>query len=118
MHDRSRFKRRCRRRIRVLAGYAACSRNPAYRLPVRFLLCKEMIYNIVDLSDAVAMILALVVFTSFIFLPSPVPTDAAGQVQTDSGQSQPVAVRNLSFVLAGVEERLDSGHALNFTPVP
>lgn len=74
------------------------------------------IYTIVDLPDAVAMILALVVFTGILFSPSPVPADAAGQAPGGSGQPQPVAVQNLSSVLTGVEERISSGHPLNLTP--
>jgi hypothetical protein len=72
----------------------------------------------VDLPDAVAMILALVVFTAILFSPSPVPADAAGQVPGSSGQPQPVAVQNLSYLLTGIEERIYSGHPLNFTPGP
>jgi hypothetical protein len=85
-------------------------------LPGKFLFRGGEIYTIVDLPDAVVMILALIVFTGFIFSPSPVPPDAAGQVPGGSGQSQPVAVQNLSSVLTSVEERVYSGHPLNFTP--
>ncbi|WP_317065322.1 DUF4352 domain-containing protein [Methanoculleus caldifontis] len=59
------------------------------------------------------MILALLVFTSFLFSPSPT---AAGSVPADPAHPQPVVVRNLSSVLAGVEERIGSGHPLSATP--
>ena len=83
--------------------------------PGKFLFRGGEIYSIVDLPDAVAMILALVVFTGILFSPSPVPADAAGRVPASSGQLQPAAAQNLSSVLIGVEERIYSGHLLNFT---
>jgi hypothetical protein len=60
------------------------------------------------------MILALVVFTGVLFAPSPVPPDAADPVSAGSGQ--PSDVRDLSAVLAGIEERVSSSHPLNLTP--
>ncbi|MDV4343573.1 hypothetical protein HL657_10415 [Methanoculleus sp. YWC-01] len=69
-----------------------------------------------DLPDAVTMILALMFFTAILFIPSPTPLDAAGPDTPDPGQPQPVAAQNLSSVLTGVEERLQDGHLLNFTP--
>jgi len=69
-----------------------------------------------DLPDAVVMILALVVFASILFGPSLAAPDVAGAGMTDPGHPQPAAVRNISCLLTGVEERLQGGHLLNFTP--
>nr|WP_303715677.1 hypothetical protein [Methanoculleus marisnigri] len=69
-----------------------------------------------DLPDAVAMILALLTFTAILFSPSPAPPEAAGSGTPDGGQ--PAAARNISCLLGGALERLQSGHPLNLTPGP
>ena len=69
-----------------------------------------------DLQDAAVTILALVVFTSLLFSPCLAAPDAAGTGMTDPGHPQPAAVRNISSLFVGVEERLQSGHLLNITP--
>lgn len=61
------------------------------------------------------MILALLTFTAILFSPSPVPPEAAGSGTPDGGQ--PAAARNISCILDGALERLQSGH-LNLTPGP
>jgi len=58
------------------------------------------------------MILALVIVTSTLFCPSP----DAGSGTPDPGEPQPAAARNLSVVVAGVDERLQGGYLLNLTP--
>lgn len=59
------------------------------------------------------MVLALVIVTSTLFFPSPAVT---GPGTPDPGESQPAAVRNLSVIVAGVDERLQGGHRLFLTP--
>lgn len=62
------------------------------------------------------MILALVIFTSILFCPSPAPPAATGSGTPDPGESQPAAALNLSSLFARVDERLQGGHLLNLTP--
>ncbi|KUK63136.1 MAG: Uncharacterized protein XD82_0521 [Methanoculleus marisnigri] len=62
------------------------------------------------------MILALLTFTAILFSPSPAPPEAAGSGTPDGGQ--PAAARNISCLLGGALERLQSGHPLNLTPGP
>lgn len=71
---------------------------------------------VMDLQNAVVTILALVVFTSILSSPSLAAPDTAGAGITDPGPPQPAAARNISCLLAGVEERLQSGHLLDPTP--
>jgi hypothetical protein len=84
------------------------TRNAGFR--GRFLSRKRPIF-IVNLPDAVAMILALVIVTSTPFWPSPTATSP----EMPDLESQPAATRNLSVAFAGVDERLQGGHLLNCT---
>ncbi|MGI5937689.1 MAG: hypothetical protein ACOX7V_02860 [Methanoculleus thermophilus] len=70
-----------------------------------------------DFPDAVSMILALLFFTAFLLIPSPVVSDATGLGTSDPGQTQQAPSRDLSSIFTGVEERFRDGHFLNPTPV-
>lgn len=73
-----------------------------------------------DRQDAVATILALIIFTGILFCPSPTPASLNGtEPDTVSPWSpQPAAAGNLFSLLTGVEDRLLTGHPLSLTPVP
>ena len=66
---------------------------------------------VMDLQAPVVAILALALFTGILFSPSMAASEIA-----DIEPPQPAAARNISTLLSGVEERLQSGRLLNFTP--
>jgi len=66
---------------------------------------------VMDLQAPAVAILALALFTGILFSPSMAASEIA-----DIEPPQPAAARNISTLLSGVEERLQSGRLLNFTP--
>ena len=66
---------------------------------------------VMDLQAPAVAILALALFTGILFSPSMAASEIA-----DIEPSQPAAARNISTLLSGVEERLQGGRLLNFTP--